>query len=744
MKKILSFLFVIGSNTLVSANDLNQTPIEDNKSLTNSGQIINKTVQNTTNNSQTPPKIEQNFTKEKVKIAETKQSLSETNQTKQISSKIDKSTLETNQSLLVDSSINPIETNQSLLKKQQNIQSINNSEVNQSSTEKENKIENNQTLNKTKQSSSETNQSINETNKTLPKIEQSSNEDNQSSIIEQNLTKAPQANPKSRFIDQSTDLLQKQVKQYPNLNKLYKELFYTPIWVAYDGSTNFAKSLLKQIDQDPTIPNILNLHQKAQKIEDTLNDINSNSTLQEKIDTELKMSKLYLTYMNYLIYGGINWKAFDKKLKALTKKYKIKVGWEHYAPPVTPSSLLVDSVMSGDLDSAFKKAEPKRFKYQQLKKRLIDYIQLSKEGALKPIPSFREIHPGQRDSKVALIRKELVILGDLIPNSENNETKNDPKLYDKSLQEAVKHFKVRHGLKATATIDKETRYWLNLPIQNRIELLRLNLDRIKWLWRKEAKIRIELNIPAFRLYFYEGKHLVDTIRVITGKPNHPTPSFHNTMQYIVVNPYWKIPESIVKSEMLRHLISDPYYYERRGKVLHADWDEDSPRVDPGSVNWAKYRTKGKHIPYYFMQLPGTSNALGKIKFLFPNKYSVYIHDTPNKKLFFENTRAFSHGCMRIQKPRELLKVLALYNDNIDVESIMKQLKTRKKDTIVLKQSIPVDIIYLTAFIDDYGNLNFRKDVYGYDKFQMEYYAYNPNHKIYKSSSEDNHSKKSKR
>ncbi len=129
-----------------------------------------------------------------------------------------------------------------------------------------------------------------------------------------------------------------------------------------------------------------------------------------------------------------------------------------------------------------------------------------------------------------------------------------------------------------------------------------------------------------------------------------------------------------------------------------------------------------------MQVPGSSNALGKIKFLFPNAYSVYIHDTPTKRLFFRNQRAFSHGCMRIQKPRELLKVLALYNDNIDVDAIMERLGTKEKKTIGLKHKVPVDITYLTAFIDPYGYLNFRKDIYHYDRYQMEHYAYNPKRK----------------
>ncbi len=533
-----------------------------------------------------------------------------------------------------------------------------------------------------------------------------------------------QTSSESAFVDRATSALQKRVKGYPGVDQLYHELFYTPVWIGRKAPTAFAKTLLDRVEHDQTIPPVLGLNEEAARLRKQLNELYASSAdLKRKIDMELALSRLYLNYMHYLLYGGIDWKAFDAKLAELTKQYKIKVGWEHYRPKMTPASLLVEATISGDLKSAFTKAEPRRFKYAKLKKALVRYLDIAKEGGWKPLPPFKVIKPGQSHPAIPLIRRHLMMVGDLPAGSAN-----DSPLYDETLQKAVRRFKLRHGLPGTPVIDRQTRHWFNIPVEREIAVMRLNLDRIKWIWRQEAPVRIELNIPAFRLYFYEGHHLVDTMRVITGKPNHPTPVFHNTMKYIVVNPYWKIPESIVRSEMLKHLVKDPYYYERRGKVLRAGWDENSPRVDPGTVNWSRYVGNNKTIPYRFMQVPGTSNALGKIKFLFPNKYSVYIHDTPSKRLFFRSTRAFSHGCMRIQKPRELLKVLALYNDNIDVEEIMKQLGTRIKQTISLQHEIPVDIVYLTAFVDDYGNLNFRKDIYGYDRFQMARYAYNPKNK----------------
>jgi len=527
------------------------------------------------------------------------------------------------------------------------------------------------------------------------------------------------------FMDKATTALEKRVKGYPGVDRLYRELFYTPVWVGKKAPTPFARELLGRIGDDATIPPMLELRKDARELNERMKKLYaSDAPLSEKIELELQLSRLYLNYMHYLLYGGIDWPAFDAKRKELEKRYGVKVGWDYYRPKMTPASLLVDATMQGNLRAAFDKAEPKRFHYAQLKEELARYLKIARQGGWKPVPAFKSIQPGASHPAIPRIREHLRIEGDL----QGCESDEGSELYDECLQEAVKRFKLRHGLKGTPLIDRQTRRWLNVPVDKKVELLRLNMDRIKWLWRQEAPIRIELNIPSFRLYFFEGKHLVDTMRVITGRPDHPTPIFHNVMRYIVVNPYWKIPESIVKTEMLKHLIRDPYYYERRGKILKRSWDENSERVDPGSVNWAKYRAKNKHIPYYFMQVPGSRNALGKIKFLFPNGYSVYIHDTPTKKLFFKNVRAFSHGCMRIQKPRELLKVLALYNDNIDVEGIMARLGTREKKTIGLKRKVPVDITYLTAYIDPYGYLNFRNDIYHYDKYQLEHYAYNPRRK----------------
>jgi len=531
----------------------------------------------------------------------------------------------------------------------------------------------------------------------------------------------PESNQTAQPVQKT--ILQQYVEktQASGLISLYKRVGYEYIWLGESEPKDITKELFNMIKNDLTLPSnstskkqMIELSKKIKKLYSS-----SNISKRQRAILDMEISKLYLNYSYYKIYGGINWQKFKEKLDELTKKYKIKVGWEYYRPPLSPVDVIAEAVATNSLKEALDSAMPKRFRYKKLEKKLIEYIKLAKKGGWKSIPPYKSVRPNQISPIIPKIRERLK----LEDEAKRCPVPDNPNLYDRCLQKAVFRYKVRHGLKANKIIDSSLRRAFNIPISKKIAKMRLNLDRIKWLYRDKEPLRIELNIPSFRLNLYDKDKIITTIRVIVGKPNHPTPIFHNVMRYVVVNPYWKIPESIVKQEMLRHLIKDPYYYERRGKILKESWDENSPRVDPGSVDWKKYLAKDKHIPYYFMQIPGSRNALGKIKFLFPNKYSVYIHDTPTKRLFFRTTRAFSHGCMRIQKPRELLKMLALYNDNIDVEDIMEKLGTTEKETIALKKTVPVDITYLTAFVDDYGNLHFRKDIYNYDKYQFDEYKY---------------------
>jgi murein L,D-transpeptidase YcbB/YkuD len=227
-----------------------------------------------------------------------------------------------------------------------------------------------------------------------------------------------------------------------------------------------------------------------------------------------------------------------------------------------------------------------------------------------------------------------------------------------------------------------------------------------------------MNIPDFMLYYEEDGKLKQTIRTVVGKPKNPTPIFSNTVKTIVLNPYWNLPTSIIQKEMIPKLMRNSNAMARKGIEIYAGWGANAKKIKASSVNWAQYRYS-KNVPYRFAQIPGPRNALGKLKFLFPNKYAVYMHDTPSKNLFHRSRRAFSHGCIRLQKPRELLKTFSTFNTNVNYNKSQQILKGKNKTYISLQEPVPIDVIYLTAWIDYDGKLQFRNDIYNYDKMQLK-------------------------
>ncbi len=537
-------------------------------------------------------------------------------------------------------------------------------------------------------------------------------------------TKWAEGNSSLDFLDDASAKLEKSIQsaKSPFAKKLYGAMFYTPLWVDEKGLTSFGDQLIDTISRDKTLDDAMPTLKQYRELVAKVATIKESGggTLTDKLALELEFTALYKTYAEYILYGGINWSSFKAKLKRLAKMRKTDAGWVVYNPKNSAVSILNSAIEGGHLKEALLEAEPNRFKYKQLKKYLVKYVKIDDDKSWHKFPKYRgKLKKGMKSKLVPILRHNLMLEGDAKGCSADANSTN---LYNECLVKAVKKFQLRHGIKGDGVVGKGTYKALSMTPVRKIKLIRLNLDKIKRLRRDEARVRIELNIPSFRLQFYDDQKLVSTMRVVVGKVTHPTPSFGDVVQYIVVNPWWKIPESIVKKEMLRHLVEDPYYYERKGKVLHATWSEDSERIDPGSVDWASY-VGARHIPYRFMQVPSRHNALGKIKFIFPNQFSVYIHDTPSKNLFFRSKRAFSHGCMRIQKPREMLENFARFNDNIDVDAVMKRLEGTQKLTIGLKTRVPIDITYLTAFVDDYGNINFRGDIYGYDKYMLKNYKY---------------------
>jgi murein L,D-transpeptidase YcbB/YkuD len=220
------------------------------------------------------------------------------------------------------------------------------------------------------------------------------------------------------------------------------------------------------------------------------------------------------------------------------------------------------------------------------------------------------------------------------------------------------------------------------------------------------------------LYYVENEKVSKKLRVIVGDKKHPTPIFNQKISYIVLNPYWKVPEGIVRREIVPNMIKNPNYLRKQGIQAHRTWNENSRIINVSNLYWEDYRSGGKKFPYRLMQPPGPRNALGKIKFKFPNRFAVYLHDTPTRHLFKKTVRAFSHGCVRLSKPEQLLETIASFNERIDLPKAKIVLKGKRKKQLNIKNKLPIHIVYLTAGMNENNESTFRNDIYRYDKFMI--------------------------
>ena len=248
--------------------------------------------------------------------------------------------------------------------------------------------------------------------------------------------------------------------------------------------------------------------------------------------------------------------------------------------------------------------------------------------------------------------------------------------------------------------------------------IRLNIERTKLLPQSHWDTYIEINVPEYMLRFYEGGHVTMQFPIIVGKPAWQTPIFNSTMKYIVLNPTWTMTQNIIRETISKHLLKDPGYLKRHNMKVYEGYKEDAPEINPRTINWKKYAGKDNKtpIPYRIVQGSSKKNALGTVKFMFPNRFSVYMHDTQAKSLFKREKRAFSHGCMRLSQPQKLLEKVATGYAGTSMALIEKHKKNRKISYVNLKRTIPVHIVYQTAYVDG-GKVKFFDDVYGFDAIQ---------------------------
>lgn len=411
--------------------------------------------------------------------------------------------------------------------------------------------------------------------------------------------------------------------------------------------------------------------------------------------------------------------VFDIRLTAALLRFGRDVAIGRVAPRIVDraaTSQRVDPGVAallaehrGDLGAWVAAIEPRHAEYAWLKQGLAALRGAAAKGGW-PTVSPGSYKPGSSHAGVETLRRRLAASGEL------SAAVPEGRRYDDALAGAVRMFQEHHGLPATGVVDARTLAALNVPVDDRIRQIAINLDRWRWLPDDLGERHFRVNIPYFHLEAYERGQLALDIRAVVGKKGNETPIFSDEMTHVVMSPYWNIPPTIARDETLPAVAKDPTFLHRQNiEIVRVAGNAADP-VDPGSIDWDDAATlEGLR----FRQRPGTGNALGLVKFLFPNAHDVYVHDTPADALFSRLGRAYSHGCIRVEEPLTLAEYVLDGEPRWTTGTISAAMHAGTETHVRLKTPIPIHMVYFTAWVDAAGGVHFRDDVYGYDAKQME-------------------------
>ncbi|MDH3639013.1 MAG: L,D-transpeptidase family protein, partial [Gammaproteobacteria bacterium] len=476
------------------------------------------------------------------------------------------------------------------------------------------------------------------------------------------------------------------------LQRLYAASGYQPIWVQSGRLNTYGRMLLDVLSaaQDHGL-DTAEYHLPSISARLASRDL---KTLDGIADLDVLMSDGALTYASHLVAGKV-------------EPEKLYKGWKS-APRERDVVSVLWTARNGDpiaVKSAYALLAPGDLRYHRLRALLARYRDESRKFIPK-VPDTK-LAAGDHDPGVASLRDRLAAWGDHAIQSDD-----EPNQFDETLEADVKKFQLRHGLDADGVVGAKTRAALNTSLAYRARQIKVNLERWRWLPLDLGARRIEVNIAGFHVDVIEDNVSVLPMKAIVGKRYHKTPVFSGLMTYLVLNPSWNVPPSIAANEFLPKLRQDPSFLVEDGYRLLSGWGENRIVLDAHSIDWHAVAKRG--FPYRIQQLPGDKNALGKVKFMFPNEFDVYLHDTPARSLFARTTRDFSHGCVRLEKPLDLAPYLLRGDPVWPAGRIERVLETKQETTVLLKSPIPVHILYWTAWVDEQGTPHFRNDIYDRD------------------------------
>ncbi|MEQ9547027.1 MAG: L,D-transpeptidase family protein [Marinobacter sp.] len=413
-----------------------------------------------------------------------------------------------------------------------------------------------------------------------------------------------------------------------------------------------------------------------------------------RADLDLLLSDSLLLLTSHLLHGKVN-------------KDSMKAEWTASRRAQHVAKIVTQALENQQLLTLVDHLTPSPSGYRQLLTAR-EFLQSLLSMPWEPINDGPTIRPGMTDNRLPLVRQRLIAMGDLMPTISLEEQVLE-RHYSDRLVAAVTRFQARHGLTSDGLIGQRTLASLNMTPREKLAQLDANLERWRWLPEDLGDTYIIVNIAGFELHMVkEGKEVLKT-RVIVGRPYRQTPVFSDRIRYLVFNPTWTVPRSIMTEDQLPTIRQDPNYLQEMDFTVYRGWGADRERVDPETVDW--WLLSKNNFPFQLVQEPGPRNALGRVKFMFPNEFDIYLHDTPARSLFSRSERTFSSGCIRVEDPFRLASLLLEEQDGWSGEHIERVVNSRELTTVYLKEPVPIHLEYRTTWVDGDGTLHFRNDIY---------------------------------
>jgi len=474
------------------------------------------------------------------------------------------------------------------------------------------------------------------------------------------------------------------------LAEIYEAREFAPAWTRPDQIADLVK-LVKGVETDGLNPADYHADAVADAYQRLIGTDPVLASERAEIDVLFTDALVRLAY--HLRFGKINPSTLDPEWN-----------FNRELRTPNPAASIQAAIDAESLPAHLWSMIPRGWAYLELQRALATYRTIAADGGWPAVPEGPTLRPGNGDPRVPTIAKRLAATGDLAPETAASATDS----YDAAIEQGVRHFQSRHGLDVDGIVGPGTIAAMNVPAEARVEQLEINLERARWVFDDLSDDFVLVNIAGFRVYVIRDRKVIWESRAQVGKPFQKTPVFRDELRYLVFNPTWTVPFSIATRDLLPQIQADPGILATRGFDVRG---RNGQIVDAATVDWSALSRR--NFPYTLVQRPGPNNALGRVKFMFPNEHAVYLHDTPSKYLFDRAGRAFSAGCIRVEHPFELAEIL-LGPDGWNQQRFADVIATGRETTVFLSDPWPILILYWTAQVTADGDVLFLPDIYDRD------------------------------